>query len=184
MKISCPKCFKSIVIPDEKLPKDKEKAMVKCPGCQQTLVFHVPHVKKTPVITEERTIIETGSGDSENTTAKLVNSGTESEYPLKTGCNIIGRKADIKIENDPYISRKNSQIEVKKTGSKTVFILTDDGSFSDSGEPSANGTFHNGIRLTKFDKILLSDGDKIRVGHTEMVFVIEQTLFFNLPSVL
>lgn len=173
MKISCPKCQKNIVIPEEKLPKDKEKAMVKCPGCQQTLVFHIPKTIKPPVVNEERTIIETGSGSSDKGSAKLVNFSTGDEFVLKQGCNIIGRKADIKIENDPYISRRNCQIEVKKSGLKTVFILTDDGSFSDSGEPSANGTFHNGTRLSKYDKILLLDEDKIRVGHTELVFVVE-----------
>jgi len=173
MKISCPKCFKSIIIPEEKLPKDKEKAMVKCPGCQQTLVFQIPHPKNPAIHNEERTIIETGSGRSGHETAKLVNSLTGEEYILKTGCNIIGRKADIKIEGDPYISRKNCLVEVKKAGLQTVFVLIDDGSFNDSGEPSANGTFHNGTRLSKYDKILLSDGDKIRVGHTELLFVIE-----------
>lgn len=173
MKIACPKCQKTIIIPEEKLPKDKDKAMVKCPGCQQTLVFHVPQVSKSPVVNEERTIIETGSGLPDRGSAKLINFSTGEEFLLKEGCNIIGRKADIKIENDPYISRRNCQIEVKKTGSKTVFILTDDGSLSDSGEPSANGTFHNGTKLSKFDKILLSNGDKIRVGHTELVFVTE-----------
>jgi len=173
MKISCPKCQKSIIIPDDKLPKDKEKAMVKCPGCQQTLVFHIPLSKKPPMPNEERTIIETGSGSPDVGLAKLVNFSSGDEFVLKDGCNIIGRKGDIKIENDPYISRRNCQIEVRKTGSKAAFILTDDGSFSDSGEPSANGTFHNGTRLSKYDKILLSKGDKIRVGHTELVFVID-----------
>lgn len=170
MKLSCPKCQKTIVIPEEKLPKDKEKAMVKCPGCQQTLVFQVPRTTRPPAVEEERTIIETSSRTSSAESAKLVNVATGEEFVLKTGCNIIGRKADIVIRGDPYISRKNCQIEVKKVGADVAFILVDDGSFNDTGESSANGTFHNGARLTKYDKILLSDGDNIRLGHTELVF--------------
>jgi pSer/pThr/pTyr-binding forkhead associated (FHA) protein len=41
-------------------------------------------------------------------------------------------------------------------------------------EPSTNGTFHNGKRLTRFDKIFLSNGDSLRIGHTELVFKTEQ----------
>ena len=170
MKISCPKCQKTIVIPEEKLPRDKEKAMVKCPGCQQTLIFQVPRISRPAAVEEERTIIETSSHVSGAESAKLVDLATGGEYLLKPGCNTIGRKADIVIAGDPYISRKNCQVEVKKVGADVVFVLVDDGSFNDTGESSANGTFHNGVRLTKYDKILLTDGDKIRLGHTELVF--------------
>jgi pSer/pThr/pTyr-binding forkhead associated (FHA) protein len=53
-------------------------------------------------------------------------------------------------------------------------IITDDGSISNNNEPSTNGTFHNDKRLTRFDKIFLSDGDSLRIGHTKLVFKTEQ----------
>jgi pSer/pThr/pTyr-binding forkhead associated (FHA) protein len=103
--------------------------------------------------------------------AKLVDEANDKEYALKEGKNVVGRKADISVENDPFISRKNCLIEVIKNSYHYDFVLTDDGSLAETGDPSTNGTFHNGNRLTKYDKVYLSNGDKIRIGHTELIFV-------------
>jgi len=178
MRISCPKCQKSIQIPEDKLPKDKEKAMVKCPSCQQVLVFNVPRsvhsqspAQNQVVQREDRTMISEVYEKDMPLDAKLVDEVTKMVYKLREGKFIIGRKADINIENDLFISRKNCLIEVRKNGHIYDFILTDDGSLSETGEPSKNGTFHNGNRLTKYDKIYLSNGDKIRIGHTDLIFM-------------
>jgi len=183
MRLTCPKCQKNILITEDKLPKDKEKAMVKCPGCQQVLVFNVPKAVQPPVLSfgpgvkpqvtqrEDKTIINESFEQEKPLDAKLVDEGNEKEYALKEGKNVIGRKADISVANDPFISRKNCLIEVLKNSYHYDFILTDDGTLSDSGEPSTNGTFHNGNRLSKYDKIYLSNGDKIRIGHSELIFV-------------
>jgi pSer/pThr/pTyr-binding forkhead associated (FHA) protein len=64
-------------------------------------------------------------------------------------------------------------IEVIEKHSETLCILTDDGSISESGEASTNGTFYNETRLTRYDKVYLNHGDKVRLGRTEFVFRIE-----------
>jgi pSer/pThr/pTyr-binding forkhead associated (FHA) protein len=61
-------------------------------------------------------------------------------------------------------------VEVIEKSGDYLCILTDDGSISDSGEPSTNGTFHNGTRLTRYDKIYLNHNDNLRLGHTDFVF--------------
>jgi len=171
MRITCPKCQKNIQITEDKLPKDKEKAMVKCPGCQQVLVFNIPKITPSqPQQRQDKTIINEVFEKEKPLDAKLVDSETKKEYKLIEGKIVVGRKGDIAIENDPFISRKNCLIEVRKNSYRYDFVLTDDGTLSETSEPSKNGTFHNGNRLTKYDKIYLSNGDKIRIGHTELIF--------------
>ena len=183
MRITCPKCQKNILITEDKLPKDKEKAMVKCPGCQQVLVFNVPKAnqsqnlqsnpaaKPQAIQREDKTIINELFDKEKPLDAKLVDQETKKEFKLTEGKITVGRKADISIENDLFISRKNCLIEVRKNSYHFDFILTDDGTLSETGEQSKNGTFHNGNRLTKYDKVYLSNGDKIRIGHSELIFV-------------
>jgi len=171
MNLTCPKCQKSIVIADDKLPKDKQKAQIKCPVCQQIIIFDVPKSVQQPIKQEEKTVIDPIPEKPKATlNIRLIETATKTEYKLKIGKNIIGRKADISIDNgDKYISRIHCLIEIiAKTGSYDV-ILTDDGSISENGEPSSNGTFHNGKRLTKFDKIYLENIDKIKIGHSDFI---------------
>jgi len=171
MNLTCPKCSKAIVLQDDKLPKDKQKAQIKCPVCQQIIIFDVPKSVQLPIKQEERTVIDNiPERQKAILNVRLIETSTKKEFKLKTGKNIIGRKADLSIENgDRYISRVHCLIEViEKTGNINI-ILTDDGSISESGEPSSNGTFHNDKRLTKYDKIYLEDNDKVRIGHTDFV---------------
>lgn len=177
MNLTCPKCQKLIQISDDKLPHDKEKAMIKCPFCQQVIVFNVPknagqtHVSPPK---EEKTIVENVStGKKNGCFAKLIEVATAKEYRLQIGENIIGRKADIAIDNgDKYISRKHCVVMVVEKTNGIEVILTDNGSISETGEPSTNGTFHKQKRLTKHDKVYLDNNDKIKIGHTDFKLVI------------
>lgn len=171
MQLKCTKCQKSISIPEDKLPKDKERAMVKCPSCQQVLVFNIPAALRQPVAQADKTIITAPPAKSEPTNPRLVCDAGQTEYKLKPGKNIIGRDTDISIPGDRYISRKHCLIEVVEKNFGHLCILTDDGSISDSGTPSTNGTFYNGNRLTRYDKFYLENNDKIRVGHTDLTFL-------------
>lgn len=172
MQIKCSKCQKVFEIVESKLPKDKEKAMVKCPGCQQVLVFSIPKSAPRPKMNEDRTIVEQVS--RKDLHPRLIRLIDKTEFPLAKGQNIIGRKAGLIITDDRYISQKHCMIEVVEQFGELQCIITDDGSMSDNKEPSTNGTFHNGKRLTRFDKIFLSNGDSLRIGHTELVFKTEQ----------
>jgi DNA-directed RNA polymerase subunit RPC12/RpoP len=160
MQIKCTKCQKVIEIAAGKLPKDKEKAMVKCPACQQVLVFMIPPALRQVVDNSEKTIVEPGL--KRNLKPRLVQLSDGTEYPLKTGRNLI--------PGDRYISHKHCLIEVIEKFGGIVCIITDDGSISDKGEPSTNGTFYNESRLTRFDKLFLNDGDQVRIGHTDLIF--------------
>jgi phage FluMu protein Com len=170
MQIKCSKCQKVITIAEEKIPRDKEKAMIKCPGCQQVLVFTIPPAMRNPAPRADRTIIAQGPVKHGTSLPRLCHVTENVEYRLKPGKNIIGRDADINIPGDHYISRKHCLVEVIEKNGEILSILTDDGSISDSGEPSTNGTFHNDVRLTRYDKIYLNNSDKVRLGHTDFVF--------------
>jgi hypothetical protein len=170
MQLKCTKCQKLITIAPEKIPLDKEKAMIKCPGCQQMLVFTIPQAMRKPMQQADKTIFTQGPVKQGDILPRLCHASETIEYQLKTGKNIIGRDAAINIPGDRYISRKHCLVEVIEKNGEYLCILTDDGSISESGEPSANGTFHNNIRLDRYDKVYLSHNDKIRLGRTDLVF--------------
>lgn len=73
----------------------------------------------------------------------------------------IGRlpESDLCLKDDLRVSRQHAVIH----RAPTAFLLTDLG--------SGNGTFLNGIRLEI--PVALQSGDHIRIGHTELTFVLE-----------
>lgn len=170
MQIKCSQCQKLISIADDKLPRDKEKAMIKCPGCQKMLVFAIPAALRNMAPPADRTVIATPGSKFHPGRPRVSNPADQSEFSLKSGKNVLGRGADISFPGDRFISRKHCLIEVIEKNGEQLCILTDDGSISDSGEPSTNGTFHNDTRLTRYDKVYLNHNDRIRLGHTEFIF--------------
>jgi len=93
-------------------------------------------------------------------------------YELKRGPNSIGRQhgsstATVQIAtDDDFMSRNHANIEV---------VFNKDSTFSHilSDNKSLNRTFHNGKALEAGDRIYLKSGDKVRLGHTEFLFVVE-----------
>jgi hypothetical protein len=81
-------------------------------------------------------------------------------YPLMGAMTVLGRddSADI-ILDDPGISRRHSEIRVTTDGPHLVASIRDLG--------STNGTFVNSERISSQR---LSDGDRITVGRTSVVF--------------
>ncbi len=164
MVIKCPKCSANLSFDDLKI-KENQIIKLKCIKCKYTFSFK----KKV-----EKTIIDNNFNNySDNNKAYfLINN--EKIY-LKEGENIVGRNVDININNDKYISRKHCLVILNMKNKKiTNVILLDDGSCN-NGKPSTNGTFYNNAnnRLTKYDQIILNNNDKIRVGRTEMIFILE-----------
>lgn len=92
-------------------------------------------------------------------------------YELFEGDNLIGRPdgphhLDIKIADDPYISRTHCSIKIQKDFlHRFRYDLVDPG-------PSTNGTYANGYerRLSKGIPLFMNDGDTIQVGETKLVF--------------
>ena len=81
-------------------------------------------------------------------------------YPLMGALTILGRddSADILLD-DPGISRRHSEIRVTNDGPHLVASIRDMG--------STNGTFVNSERITSQR---LSDGDRITVGRTSVIY--------------
>jgi pSer/pThr/pTyr-binding forkhead associated (FHA) protein len=81
-------------------------------------------------------------------------------YPLMGAITVLGRDdtADI-ILDDPGISRRHSEIRVTNDGPHLVASIRDLG--------STNGTFVNSERISSQR---LSDGDRITVGRTSVVY--------------
>ena len=88
-------------------------------------------------------------------------SGQQQVYPLEESASRIrigrGSATDLWLAWDDLASRLHAELE--RSGDD--WVLADDGL-------SANGTFCNGERLE--GRRRLRDGDRLRIGHTELVF--------------
>jgi hypothetical protein len=85
-------------------------------------------------------------------------------YPLLAAITVLGRDntADV-ILDDPGISRRHTEIRVTSDGPHLIANIRDHG--------STNGTFVNGERITSQR---LSDGDRLSVGRTALIFRTER----------
>lgn len=91
-------------------------------------------------------------------------------YQLRLGINTIGRKAasspaSVQIATDDRtMSRSHAVIEVSHAGGKTIHILRNGA--------NKNPSFLNGSLIGQQDQLILNNGDRIKMGNTEMTFKI------------
>lgn len=91
-------------------------------------------------------------------------------YQLRSGINTIGRKAasspaSVQIATDDRtMSRSHAVIEVSHAGGKTIHILRNGA--------NKNPSFLNGSLIGQQDQLILNNGDRIKMGNTEMTFKI------------
>lgn len=91
-------------------------------------------------------------------------------YQLRLGINTIGRKAasspaSVQISTDDRtMSRSHAVIEVSHAGGKTIHILRNGA--------NKNPSFLNGSLIGQQDQLILNNGDRIKMGNTEMTFKI------------
>lgn len=91
-------------------------------------------------------------------------------YQLRSGINTIGRKAasspaSVQIATDDRtMSRSHAVIEVSHAGGKTIHILRNGA--------NKNPSFLNGSLIGQHDQLILNNGDRIKMGNTEMTFKI------------
>ena len=108
--------------------------------------------------------------ESLSATGKLVDNYGRS-YSLAMGINTIGRgdsssSASVQIlTEDLYMSRNHAVIDVINTGREISHVLK-------FGENRQISIYHNGVPLNVGSNARLSNGDRIRLGHTELTFTV------------
>jgi len=83
------------------------------------------------------------------------------DYRLAAEATLIGRSPECKVQlsSDDAVSRHHARIVLRGDG----YVVQD----GDERGPSTNGTFVNGERVSEK---ALQDGDRLRIGKTELVF--------------
>ena len=151
-----------------------EISVVKCPNCKYT--GNVSNFKEKAPETEIPGNPMTGKiyrpGKLEFFESDVKWLHNDKTVNLNRGVNKLGRMsndstASIQLPTeDSFMSRNHAVIDV---------VMKTDGVFEHrlSNLESKNGTFLNGIRLEKDEKIILLPGDIIKLGHTFFKFIAE-----------
>ena len=185
-RIKCPNCQ---VVLDVTNSKNEQVKQITCPKCQAVLQvkFHpqqAPLEAETFIATPKRPIVDSGAtqlaGSSFGATqlvtpkempkannARLV--FNDEPYFLEEGQNIVGRKgttskATVQIATeDRYMSRQHCSITVTTLpdGTKKAVL---------SNYQNKNLTSVDGQEIETGDEIRLTNGDRITMGHTTVVF--------------
>lgn len=182
IKIKCLSCGKILRIPDG---PNVNNAVFTCPVCKEKhkvgecqRVVDVPKPRITSEETQYGGFYPPSSNDGDETQiagatpkslsiGKLVD-GLGRMYQLSNGINTIGRKAAsssaaVQIDvDDRYMSRNHGIIEVRMAGGQLMHILR-------NGE-GKNPSYHNGVLIAPSDQLILNDGDRIKMGNTELIF--------------
>lgn len=190
-RTTCPKCG---AILDVKNTKDEEVKQFICPKCKTLLKvkfaqpIEAPTYYGGPKPGADGGATQLGGGLSGATVLGGIQSGETQlvvpsakapatphlsfggkDYSLLEGQNIIGRKASssqatVQIETaDRYMSRQHISITVSTLpdGTKKAVL---------SNYQNKNQTIVDGQEITTGDIIRLTDGDKITMGHTTVIF--------------
>ncbi|MBQ0047013.1 MAG: FHA domain-containing protein [Prevotellaceae bacterium] len=191
--IKCPHCGKVIGVVDN---PNINNATFPCPVCKEKL--KVGDCKRVVIVSKTKTSSEeTQYGSSSGNASKAEETqyaqpsmpkGEETQfvgsnqpmkigtlvdnygtsYQLQSGINTIGRKAasstasvQINVE-DRYMSRSHAIIEVKNAGGQALHILRNGA--------NKNPSYFNGTLVGDGDQLILNNGDRIKLGMTELIF--------------
>ena len=194
IKVKCPACGKVLILPDNPgietktftCPVCKEKHVVG--NCKRVVDQHTP---KAPAGEETQygpSFSRTNGGEETQYVGSNKNSGGEETrifiaqqpkvgalidnfgraYQLKIGINTIGRKANsstasLQIDTpDRSMSRSHAIVEVRNAGGQVVHILKNDA--------NKNPSYLNGTILGPSDQLVLNNGNRIKLGNTELTF--------------
>lgn len=191
LSIVCPNCGKILTIEDK---PNINNATLTCPVCQgKAKVGDCKRINLVRKPTSEETQYNNGysnSGDEtqigtssnrrggdetqfvgmSKTTVGRLQDAFGRNYQLKIGCNTIGRKAssspaNVQIDvDDRYMSRNHAIIEVQNTNNGALHILRN--------SANKNSSYLNGKLIEESDQLVLNNGDKIKLGFTELTFKI------------
>ena len=113
---------------------------------------------------------ETRKGSASSPAVGVLVDNLGRTYQLRSGINTIGRKAasspaSVQIATDDRtMSRSHAVIDVSHAGGKTIHILRNGA--------NKNPSFLNGSLIGQHDQLILNNGDRIKMGNTEMTFKI------------
>lgn len=175
-RIQCPQCG---IVLDVKNSKSELQKEIHCPSCHALLrvsfeaqeipfdahTFYAPPKSPKAKPTDGETLL--GVVPIQKKKACLVLDGTE--YTLKEGVNIIGRKASTSTAslqiatNDKYMSRQHCIIKVSALSDGTIKAVL-------SNYQNKNTTSVNGQEINSSDEIRLENGNRITMGHSTITF--------------
>lgn len=179
IKIKCPTCGKVLRLKD--VP-NINAASFTCPVCKEKHVVgkcqrYVEQPKPIASSGDETRIgprpqhaggDETRIAPASCPTVGALVDNMGSTYALRLGINTIGRSAasstaTIQIAtNDRTMSRSHAVIEVSHAGGKTIHILRNGA--------NKNPSYMNGTLIGPQDQLVLNNGDRIKMGSTELTF--------------
>lgn len=171
VQVVCPNCHK--ILSFNEVPGWQDK-LIECPNC---------HFKAKASIYQSGSFAKGGMGsddcateivgansnaahqDTEIGVIKEVSTGRA--FQLKMGTNVLGRiaksgKADMMINQDPYMSRSHLRIDVIQTASGIEHRLVE--------IDSKNVIVLNGRPIQRKDILKLNYGDRMKLGQTEVIF--------------
>lgn len=180
IKIKCSHCGKILRLADT---PNINNAVFTCPVCKEKDKVgncqRITDVPKQEIANEETQYSFSSFAHSDDKTQIIGDSllqpkiGTLVDnngltYKLHLGVSTIGRKATTSIAyvqiytDDRTMSRNHAIIEVKMEGGQTFHIFRH--------TVGKNPSYVNGVILQTNDKIILNDGDRIKMGETELTF--------------
>ena len=194
IKVKCPACGKVLILPDS--PDINTKTFT-CPVCKEKhVVGNCKRVvdqptPKAPAGEETQygpSFSRTSGGEDTQYVGSNQNAGDEETrmftaqqpkvgtlvdnfgraYQLKIGINTIGRKANsstasLQIDTtDRTMSRSHAVVEVRNAGGQVVHIL--------KNGANKNPSYLNGTILGPSDQLVLNNGNRIKLGNTELTF--------------
>lgn len=178
IRIICPSCGVKLDVRNSTESSEKE---ISCPNCNAQIKVNFndeqsaqqnSDIPVSPVNKPQE--YGTRVMPTDCVMGKLLLNGTY--YPLQMGINTIGRaastsKASIQIQTtDRTMSRMHSIIEVGRIFNETDIILRT----TIKNANNKNLTYVGGQLLIDGDTIVLNDGDIIKMGNVQIMFVKEK----------
>lgn len=193
IKIKCPSCSKVLRIP---YSQGIESKTVKCLACgEKHVVGNCQRIedKPKPAVSNEETQYGAASGkgstgeETQYSPSSARSGGEETQiystpqnktgclvddfgrqYQLPVGINTVGRAAStspatVQIKTDDRtMSRNHAIIEVRNAGGQMIHIL--------KNGANKNPSYLNGTLISDGDQMILNNGDRIKLGSTEITF--------------
>lgn len=172
IKIKCPSCGKILRLMDSPTintstftcPVCKEKHIVG--SCQRYV--EQPKPSSSNEETQYGPSTQRQSSSEETQIVGQLADVMGRTYQLQLGVNTIGRKgttspATVQIEtNDLTMSRNHAIVEVCNAGGQIIHILRNGA--------NKNPSYFNGTLIGPTDQLILNNGDRVKLGSTELTF--------------